>query len=205
MKTKKLFALCALCLLPVLLAGCAFLDELKLFRDGEEPAAEEEETVTEEELTVTGAAAAPAERQEEEEAPPAAGVRRVSLFFANADGTGLEAESRDIPEQTGIARATVNELIAGPASATLRPTLPASAIVEGMTVSGGLCTVDFSSELADFLPADAESQKLAVYSVVNTLAQFDSVDKVRILIDGEPPAFELAGADLSAALAPVQL
>ena len=204
MKTKKLFALCALCLLPVLLAGCAFLDELKLFRDGEEPAAGEEETVTEQELTVTGAAEAPAQKQEEP-AEPAAGVRRVSLFFANAAGSGLEAESRDIPEQTGIARATVNELIAGPASASLRPTLPASAIVEGMTVEGGLCTVDFSSELADFLPADAESHKLAVYSVVNTLAQFDSVDKVRILIDGEPPAFELAGVDLSAALAPAML
>ena len=204
MKTKKLFALCALCLLPVLLAGCAFLDELKLFRSGEEPAAEEEETVIEEELTVTGAANAPAEKQEEE-AAPTAGVRRVSLYFAKADGSGLEAESRDIPEQTGIARATVNELIAGPASASLRPTLPASAIVEGMTVSDGLCTVDFSSELADFLPTDAAARKLAVYSVVNTLSQFDSVDQVRILIDGEAPTFELTGVDLSAALAPVQL
>ena len=79
MKTKKLFALCALCLLPVLLAGCAFLDELKLFRDGEEPAAEEEETVTEEELTVSGAAAAPAERQEEEEARKAEEARQAVI------------------------------------------------------------------------------------------------------------------------------
>ena len=204
MKTKKLFALCALCLLPVLLAGCAFLDELKLFRDGDAPAAEEEETVIEEELSAADLQNA-AEQKQEEPAPPAAGVRRVSLYFANAEGTGLESESRDIPEQPGIARATVNELIAGPASASLRPTLPASAIVEGMTVEGGLCTVDFSSELADFLPADAESRALAVYSVVNTLAQFDSVDKVRILIDGEPPAFELTGVDLSAALAPAML
>ena len=99
----------------------------------------------------------------------------------------------------------MNELIAGPQTAGLDPTLPASAIVEGMTVRDGLCTVDFSSELTEHLSAGEQARLLAVSSLVNTLTQFDTVEKVRILVDGEPVAGSVAGVDLAAALAPADL
>ena len=211
MKLQRIFTACALGLLLCLLAGCAFLDDLKLFRAG----AEGSDTVLEQDLDADEGAAAPTETGTAAPGPdtaaptpapaePAAAARRVTLYFAGADGK-LVPEEREIPAQEGLARATVNELIAGPQTAGLSPTLPASALVEGMTVRDGLCTVDFSSELTERLPADAASQKLAVYSIVNTLSQFDTVEQVRILVDGEPLSGSVDGIDLSAALAPAGL
>ncbi|MBR5430117.1 MAG: GerMN domain-containing protein [Firmicutes bacterium] len=223
MKIPKLCALCVLCVLPLLLSACSLLDDLKLFKTGEETAPEE--TVVEDELTVTDPAATgsgpaaddsaddPAAGPSANAADSAAGsgaaataddARRVVLYFADAAGQ-LTPEERELPPQEGIARATVNELIAGPQSAALSPTLPASAIVEGMTVKDGLCTVDFSSELVDHLSADEQDRRLAVYSIVNTLTQFDTVERVRILVDGAPVSGSFGGLDLSAALAPAQL
>lgn len=208
MKLQKIFTISALCLLLTLLAGCALLDDLKLFKGADQQQPAEDQVVLEQDLTVTGEVQTAPEGNSgtpEPDSPPAEGARRVVLYFAKADGSGLETEKRDIPAQEGIARATVNELIAGPRTAALSPTLPAATIVEGMTVSDGLCTVDFSSELVDHLSADPQAQLLAVYSLVNTLSQFDSVERVRILVDGETVSGGLGGVDLSAALAPVEL
>ncbi|MBO7668381.1 MAG: GerMN domain-containing protein, partial [Firmicutes bacterium] len=60
-------------------------------------------------------------------------------------------------------------------------------------------------ELAERLPAGDEARLLAVSSLVNTLTQFDTVEKVRILVDGEPLTGSVAGVDLAAALAPADL
>ncbi len=204
MKTQKIVAAVMLGLLAPALAGCAFLDGLKLFKGEEEPPSDE---VTVEQELNAASLPAPEEKPDENAAPaPSAqtAARRVTLYFASADGS-LAPEERDVPQQPGIARATVNELIAGPQTAGLDPTLPASAIVEGMTVRDGLCTVDFSSELTERLPAGDEARLLAVSSLVNTLTQFDTVEKVRILVDGEPLTGSVAGVDLAAALAPADL
>lgn len=209
MKTQKIIAAVLLGLLALALAGCAFLDGLKLFRGDAEEEAPEEVTV-EQELDLTASDPAAAGQQNGGAAAPApdadadSSARRVTLYFAGSDGS-LATEERDIPQQEGIARATVNELIAGPQSAGLDPTLPASAIVEGMTVKDGVCTVDFSSELTERLPAGEQARLLAVSSLVSTLTQFDTVERVRILVDGEPLAGSVAGVDLTAALAPADL
>ena len=52
------------------------------------------------------------------------------------------------------------------------------------------------------MPDDQNKQKLALYSIVNTLTQFDTVDSVRILVNGQ--ALEtFAGVDVSTAIAPL--
>ena len=208
MKKQKIIVVALLVPAARALAGCSFLDGLKLFK-GEEETPPDEVTV-EQELDLTASDPAPnGNRNESTEQAPApsaeTSARRVTLYFAASDGSGLKTEERDIPQQPGIARATVNELIAGPQTAGLDPTLPASAIVEGMTVRDGLCTVDFSSELTEHLPSGEQARLLAVSSLVNTLTQFDTVEKVRILVDGEPVAGSVAGVDLAAALAPADL
>ena len=104
-----------------------------------------------------------------------------------------------------MARATVNQLIAGPADSALYPTLPAATLLEDINISGGLCTVDFSAELLEHMSADPQDQLLMVYSIVNTLSQFDSVDTVQILIDGKTVQQGVGGMDLSGALAPMSL
>ena len=128
-------------------------------------------------------------------------TKNVVLYFANEDGT-LEEEQRTIPKQEGLARATVNQLISGPNDENLLPTLPSSTILEDIDISNGVCTVDFSSDLMTDMPDDQNKQKLALYSIVNTLTQFDTVDSVRILVNGQ--ALEtFAGVDVSTAIAPL--
>ncbi len=128
-------------------------------------------------------------------------TNEVVLYFATSDGTSLKSETRAIPKQEGLARATINQLIAGPKSEELLPTLPAATILEDINIAGGICTVDFSSDLLTDMSDDQSAQMLALYSIVNTLTQFDSVDYVRILVNGQ--AIEsLAGVDASTVIAP---
>lgn len=128
-------------------------------------------------------------------------TKNVVLYFANEDGS-LEEEQRTIPKQEGVARATINQLISGPNDESLLPTLPSSTILEDIDISNGVCTVDFSSDLMTDMSDDQKKQKLALYSIVNTLTQFDTVDSVRILVNGQ--ALEtFAGVDASTTIAPL--
>ena len=128
---------------------------------------------------------------------------QVILYFVSADGTSLEAETRSIPKQEGVARATVNQLISGPQKDDLSATLPSSVTLRDINISDGICTVDFSSELLTDIGDDAQTQLLALYSIVNTLTQFDSVDYVQILVNGQTVSSSFGGIDVSTALAPV--
>jgi germination protein M len=185
-------------------AGCGLIDNLQSFKDNDESQEQEpEEIVIEEGVNIE-----PGDTTEPEQSDAMTSQdsgsedsREVVLYFANSDGTSLEGETRAIPKQEGIARATINELIAGPVDANLSPTLPAATILEDINIADGVCTVDFSTDFLTDLSSDQEAQMLALYSIVNTLTQFDSVDYVRILVNGQA-LDSLAGVDVSTVLAP---
>lgn len=109
----------------------------------------------------------------------------VTLFFADPVDKKLVGEQREIAKVVGIARATMEELIKGPAGSGLQATLPASTKLLDINIKeDGLAIVDFSSDIIRDLPVTAEAEKLAVYSIVNTLAQFPTVQKVEMRVDG---------------------
>ncbi|MEG6614956.1 GerMN domain-containing protein [Peptococcaceae bacterium 1198_IL3148] len=109
----------------------------------------------------------------------------VVLFFANDNGY-LVAQQREIPKVDGLARMTMYELAKGPAANSgLLPTLPPGTELKDINIKGGLCTVDFSSELKQNHSGGSGNEQLTVYSIVNTLTQYASVQEVQILIDGE--------------------
>ncbi|HHU32164.1 MAG: GerMN domain-containing protein [Zhaonellaceae bacterium] len=114
-------------------------------------------------------------------------TRDIVLYFSNEDGTALVAEQRTIPKVEGIARATINELIAGPhPESGLQSTIPEGTVLKDINIRpDGLAIVDFSSELITNFMGDSNAETLAVYSIVNTLTQFDTVDEVQILVDGK--------------------
>lgn len=141
-------------------------------------------------------------QQATEQQFPAGEMREIVLYFASADGEALEAEVRSIPRQEGIARATVNQLISGPKAEGLLPTIPAATILEDINIRDGICTVDFSGELSSNHPGGLKNEQLTVYSIVNTLSQFDSVKQVRILVDGKAVESLAGHVDVSEAMAP---
>lgn len=112
-------------------------------------------------------------------------TKLITLYFADPMENKLVAEEREIPKVTGIARATIQELIKGPLGANLEATLPASTTLLDINVrEDGLAIVDFSGDLIRDLPATAIAEELAVYSIVNTLTQFPTVQEVEMRIDG---------------------
>lgn len=112
-------------------------------------------------------------------------INRITLYFTDPVENKLVAEEREIPKVIGIARATMEELIKGPLGSDLEATLPASTRLLDINVrEDGLAIVDFSGELIKNLPASATAEELAVYSIVNTLTQFPTVQEVEMRIDG---------------------
>jgi len=108
----------------------------------------------------------------------------VVLYFGDSKGN-LVAEQREISKVTGIARETIHELCGGPENLALFETLPSGTRLLDINIRDGLCTIDLSENLVNAHSGGSTSENLTVYSIVNTLTQFSSVDRVQILVEGQ--------------------
>jgi spore germination protein GerM len=92
---------------------------------------------------------------------------------------------KSIDNVPGIARAALEELIKGPgAGKDLAPTIPSGTILKDIDISNGVATVDFSKEFVDNHWGGSSGELLTVYSVVDVLTQFPTVEKVQFLVEG---------------------
>lgn len=109
----------------------------------------------------------------------------MDLYFATPDADGVLPEPRTVLVADGaVAKAAVQELIWGPQTPDLYPTIPKGTQLLGITIDSGLCTVDFSQEFLDNHPGGSAGELMTLGSIVQTLKQFDSIDKVQILVEG---------------------
>ncbi|SFR12805.1 GerMN domain-containing protein [Desulfoscipio geothermicus] len=108
---------------------------------------------------------------------------KVVLYFADDNGN-LVAERREIPKVVGIARRTMQELCRGPQNSAISPTLPAGTELLDINIRDGLCTVNFSKQLITAHSGGSAMENQTVYSIVNTLTQFRTVERVQIQVDG---------------------
>jgi germination protein M len=175
MKRAVLVAICAV-VFSSLLTGCGLVNKVREdFNKGNDLAEQTDlnnPTILVEtpDLTTTDAA--------EEK-------KTITLYFADPVDNKLVAEEREIAKVVGIARATIEELIKGPAGSGLQATLPASTKLLDINIrEDGVAIVDFSGDLIRDLPVTAQAEELAVFSIVNTLAQFPTVQEVEIRVDG---------------------
>lgn len=112
---------------------------------------------------------------------------QVVLYFGSKDGQYLVKEVREIPKVEGIARATLEELLKGPGpESNLVQTVPNGTRLLDINIKpDGLAIVSFSGELKAKHWGGSAGEGNTVYSIVNTLAQFPSVQRVQILIDNQ--------------------
>lgn len=123
-------------------------------------------------------------------------TKTIALYFKDKEGN-LVLEERTIPKVEGIARSVMQELIKGPIQTALEATLPADTVLLDINVRpDGLAIVDFSKELITKLPTTEKAEKLAVYSIVNTLTQFPTVEKVELRVDGQRVSTLLGYVDI---------
>ena len=93
-----------------------------------------------------------------------------------------------VPMEDGIAKATLNMMVQSvgndmqAARLGLRTVLPEGTKID-LDISNGLARIDLSREVLDM--ADAAAETNMVNAVVQTLTEFDTVDRVEFLIDGQ--------------------
>jgi spore germination protein GerM len=181
-----------LVILPVLVAGSLYLRSLvrRVFFEKRQPAESTERA-----------------RLSQEALQSAGGpTRTVTLYFPSYSDGKLQSEPRQIaiaPRPVDRIRQIVLALIEGPKQSQTRA-LPASADVRAVFLTpDGTAYLDFSSSvLADFSPG-IESETLAIYSVVDSLAvNLPEVKRVQFLVQGQEADTLDGHADLSAPYTP---
>lgn len=128
----------------------------------------------------------------------------ISLYFSTEDAAYLAEEKRDLPRAEEVGdqiKLVVKELIKGPASSNLFPTLPGETVLREVYIEEGTCFLDFGQELRDNHPGGSSGEELTIFSLVNTLTQnFSQIERVQILIEGKEVQTLAGHIDLSSPL-----
>ena len=111
-----------------------------------------------------------------------------TLYFTDKTGEHLVAEQRNVYYKRILPRERVilEQLAKGPMVKGHYPTIPQNTDILGLEVSDNVCYVDFSSAFSDSgidIPVNT-----MIYSVVNSLLDTTSADKVQISIEGDTEA-----------------
>jgi len=110
---------------------------------------------------------------------------------------------RQIPLEDGIAKATLGLMVKSlyndmeAARLGLKTVLPENTQVE-LDISGGVARVDLSDEVTKL--SDALSESVMVSAIVQTLTEFDTVDSVRITVEGRELSKLPNGTNISGSL-----
>ena len=117
------------------------------------------------------------------------GAQKVSTIVYYQDNYGyLVPVMCSVPMEDGIAKATLNMMVQSvgndmqAARLGLRTVLPENTKID-LDISNGLARIDLSGEVLDM--ADAAAETNMVNAIVQALTEFDSVDRVEFLIDGQ--------------------
>lgn len=119
----------------------------------------------------------------------------VILYFANADASAVAPEARilEIPVDitpSDYARLLAEELIKGPQTNDLNPTIPPTVKVLNAAVEGSTVSLDFSGEMLSDHSRGAAGEAMTVYSIVTTLTEMEGIEGVLMTVAGEPMNIE---------------
>lgn len=122
----------------------------------------------------------------------------LTLYFANEDGTKLVPEKRNVYYSSNISleKLVIEKLAGGPKTAGLQATIPAGTKLITLTVMDGVCYVNLDETFRN--QNEEISEQVVLYSIVNSLAELESVDKVQISVNGDTSGKCRYNYDLSA-------
>jgi germination protein M len=116
---------------------------------------------------------------------PEQGEQTVKLYFADSSGQELVEVERTIPKTLSLARETVNQWLMGPVGGTAdayTAVSPETKLLD-INIKNGIATVDLSKEFLE--PYSNVAAETALYGLVNTVAQFSTVEIVQIRVEGK--------------------
>lgn len=113
----------------------------------------------------------------------------ILLYFPISLGDQVYPETRNMMIiDGGVARAAILGLIQGPQSQGLVASLADGTKLLDISLSDGICTVDFSKEFVENHSGGSAGELVTLASIVKTLTQFDSIEQVQILVEGKAGA-----------------
>ncbi len=124
---------------------------------------------------------------------PATTPYTLPLYFVNAEGK-LVKEERGIrvSDPSSVEKLLIEELIKGPNSEGLSPSLPSDMKVNDATTTNGVCQVDLSFDLKSKFFTSPEVKERMIYAIVNSLTEIPKlrtdipkIKKVAFLVDGK--------------------
>ena len=122
--------------------------------------------------------------------------RTITLFFESPEGLVPEQRTLPLPESDAAALSLVaRELLKGSANASIPRPLPEDSVIRAAyLLPAGLAVVDVGGPTLDSgWNTGSHGELIAVYSLVQTVvSNFPSVQRVRIVVNGQP-AQTLAG------------
>ncbi len=127
----------------------------------------------------------------------------VTVYYQDKNGF-LVPVSRKIDKQEGIARATITGLVDDAQNREnieyygLYPVLPAGTEVKGINIKEGTAVIDFNESLLSY--KNGEQERSIISSIVYTLTEFKTVQKVKILVNGRERSVLKYGTDISGIL-----
>ncbi|MHB8653726.1 MAG: GerMN domain-containing protein [Terriglobia bacterium] len=137
---------------------------------------------------------------------PTGPTQNITLYFPSDDEGLLVPETRQISwatNDTDRIHQVLLALIDGSYQGLRRPLPPSTELRAAFLSSDGTAYLDFSSSALALFTPGIQSETLAVYSIVNSLAaNIPSVKKVRILVQGQEVETLNGHADLGEDYAP---
>lgn len=110
----------------------------------------------------------------------------ITLYFAGPQASYVFPEKRTVRLRDGVslAQIIVEELIKGPRTKELAPTLPEGTKILSVDVNDGIAYVNLSKEVKTNHSGGSAGELMTLASVVNSLTELDAVDRVQFLVEG---------------------
>ena len=194
---RKMYLLALVLLIVAVALACTWSLWQKPADSAASPAPTSEPTAEAEPSTLPGAEPAQTPEAADDQAASAGTdsaseteeAAKVSTIVYYQDNYGyLVPVMCSVPLEDGIAKATLNMMVQSvsndmqAARLGLRTVLPENTTID-LDISDGLARIDLSKEVLGMADAAAESNM--INAIVQTLTEFESVDRVEFLIDGQ--------------------
>lgn len=109
----------------------------------------------------------------------------ITLYFANEKGDMLLEYDKavEISNNVSLEQLVIESLITGPLREGYYPTIPEGTTLKKISIKDGVCYVDLSVEFNNTLNSCMDTT--TIYSVVNSLCELPTINRVQFLINGE--------------------
>ena len=114
-------------------------------------------------------------------------MRNIVLYFGNKDGGGLIKEERriKITDQQPTEQYIINELIKGTKEKSHQSLLSSKTVLMSVDIEDNICYLNFKSGFIKDNAGSAEHESLVIYSIVNSLTELESINRVQFYMDGK--------------------